>query len=84
VIELRGSEKLVNQSGEVQLVREIEISTIIKQLGFSSSQVERWQQIQMKSMSQSPEFAGAPIVNLQTQPLIHNASFLTTSESILI
>jgi hypothetical protein len=74
----------VNESGEVQLMKEIEISTIMKQLGFSPSQVERWQQIQMKSMSQSPEFKGAQIVNLPTQPLIHNASRIEASESIVV
>jgi hypothetical protein len=79
VIELRGE----NQPGEVQLMKEIDISAIMMQLGFSSSQVERWQQIQMKSLSQSPEYAGAQIVNLPTV-LIHNASFITTSESIVV
>jgi hypothetical protein len=65
-------------------MKEIEISTIMKQLGFSPSQVERWQQIQMISMSQSPEFTGAQIVILPTQPLIHNASSIAASVSIVI
>jgi hypothetical protein len=74
----------LNESGEVQLMKEIEIGTIMNQLGFSPSQVERWQQIQMKLMSQSPEFTGGQIVNLPTQPMIHNASRIAASESIVI
>jgi hypothetical protein len=64
-------------------MKEIDISTIMKQLGFSPSQVERWQQIQLKSLSQSSEVAGAQIVNLPSS-LIHSVSFIRPSESIVI
>jgi hypothetical protein len=64
-------------------MKEIDISTIMKQLGFSQSQVERWQQIQLKSLSQSSEVACAQIVNLPSS-LIHNVSFIRPSESIVI
>jgi hypothetical protein len=63
-------------------MKELDIRTIMNQLGFLPFQVERWHQMEQKLISQSPEFASAPIDNCPAPPSVHNTPIFAASEPI--